>query len=119
MVFGVNDPNNFTITKTESVSGEIPTRDKYTIDIFEKYNYKTVSYTTQIIDAYGSVTSSDLKVTISDSSNKNKSGVFISEYAINNDIGIEYTIDNTNSFIYLNVINVEPTGFFRIQRTAM
>ena len=119
VVFGVNDPNNFTITKTESVSGEIPTRDKYTIDIFEKYNYKTVSYTTQIIDAYGSVTSSDLKVTISDSSNKNKSGVFISEYAINNDIGIEYTIDNTNSFIYLNVINVEPTGFFRIQRTAM
>jgi hypothetical protein len=114
-----NNEANFAITKTDSISGEIPTRDKYTIDIFEKYNYKTVSYTTQIIDAYGSVTSSDLKVTISDSNDKNRSGVFISEYAINNDIGIEYTIDNTNSFIYLNVINVEPTGFFRIQRVAM
>jgi hypothetical protein len=118
-VISATDPTNFEIAKTESISGEIPTKDKYTIDIFEKYNYKTVSYTTQIIDAYGSVTSSDLKVTISDSSNKDRSGVFISEYAINNDIGIEYSIENTFSYIYLNVINVEPTGFFRIQRTAM
>jgi hypothetical protein len=118
-VISATDPSNFEIAKTESISGEIPTKDKYTIDIFEKYNYKTVSYTTQIIDAYGSVTSSDLKVTISDSSNKDRSGVFISEYAINNDIGIEYSIENTFSYIYLNVINVEPTGFFRIQRTAM
>ncbi len=117
-IINVNDAN-FEITKTDSISGEIPTKDKYTIDIFEKYNYKTVSYTTQITDAYGSVTSSDLKVTISNSTNQGNSGVFISEYAINNDIGIKYTIENTDSFIYLNVINVEPTGFFRIYRIAM
>jgi hypothetical protein len=107
------------ITKTESVTGVIPTRDKYIIDIFEKSNYKTVSYLTQIVDVYGSVTSSDLKVTISESTNKEKSGIFINEYAINNDIGIEYLFENTNSYIYLSVLNVEPTGFFRIQRTAI
>jgi hypothetical protein len=107
------------ITKIESLTGVIPTRDKYIIDIFEKSNYKTVSYLTQIVDAYGSVTSSDLKVTISESTNQGKSGIFINEYAINNDIGIEYLFENTNSYIYLSVLNVEPTGFFRIQRTAI
>ena len=111
--------DDFESAKTDLVSGEIPTKNQYTIDIFEKNKYKTILYTTQIIDAYGSVTSSDLKITISQSNNKNQSGVFISEYAINNDIGIQYTVENTDSFIYLNVINVEPTGFFRIHRTAI
>jgi hypothetical protein len=104
--------------KLDFLTGEITTTGLSTIDIVERGVYNTILYTTQITDSNNTVYSSELKI-VDTNNSLIGSGISFSEYAISNNSRVVYSATADQSYIYLHVQNVFPTGIYKLYKTLI
>ncbi len=87
------------------------------IDIIDKnLPYRTYKYLSQIIDKENEASSSELKLTIT---NTGKMPI-LTEYGIEfTTTNIDYTLDSTESYIYLQANNINYPAQYKIYKTSM
>ncbi len=117
--------NQFEVVHGDSVAnidfatGEVIT-DPTTVDIIERGAYSTISYIIQVTDSQATTCSSDLKVVISDSTDINYSGIFVTEYAITNNDLATYVVESDANYIYLKISGVVNTpATFKYYKTSI
>jgi hypothetical protein len=100
------------------ITGSINNSGLQVIDIIERGIYNTISYTTQIADKNNTIYSSEIKIV--DTNNPEvSSGISFSEYAISNNSRVVYSATADQSYIYLHVQNVFPTGIYKLYKTLI
>ena len=104
--------------KLDFLTGEITTTGLSTIDIVERGVYNTILYTTQITDSNNTVYSSELKI-VDTNNSLIGSGISFSEYAISNNSRVVYSATADQSYIYVHVQNVFPTGIYKLYKTLI
>jgi hypothetical protein len=87
------------------------------IDIIDKnLPYRTYKYLSQIIDKENKATSSELKLTITDTGKM----PILTEYGIEfTDNNINYILESTQSYIYLKASNINYPAQYKIYKTSM
>lgn len=104
--------------KLDFLTGEITTTGLSTIDIIERGVYNTILYTTQITDSNNTVYSSELKI-VDTNNSLIGSGISFSEYAISDNSQVTYSAIADQSYIYVYVENVLPTGIYKLYKTLI
>jgi hypothetical protein len=104
--------------KLDFLTGQIITTGLSTIDIIERGIYNTILYTTQITDSNNTVYSSELKI-VDTNNSLIGSGISFSEYAISNNSRVVYSATADQSYIYVHVQNVFPTGIYKLYKTLI
>lgn len=104
--------------KLDFLTGEITTSGLSVIDIIDRGFYNTILYTTQISDANNTIYSSELKLVDTNNSTIG-SGISFSEYAISDNSKVTYLATGDESYIYLYISGVEPTGTYKLYKTLI
>lgn len=104
--------------KLDFLTGEIITNELSIIDIIDRGSYNTVLYTTQISDVNNTVYSSELKIVDTNNSTIG-SGISFLEYASSDNSKVTYFATGDESYIYLYVSGVEPTGIYKLYKTLI
>lgn len=100
------------------ITGQINTSGIHAIDIIERGTYNTISYTTQITDKNNTVYSSEVKIVDTNNSTIG-SGISFSEYSISDNSYVTYSATGDQSYIYLYVSGVKPTGIYKLYKTSI
>jgi hypothetical protein len=100
------------------ITGQINTSGIHAIDIIERGIYNTISYTTQITDKNNTVYSSEIKIVDTNNSTIG-SGISFSEYSISDNSYVTYSATGDQSYIYLYVSGVKPTGIYKLYKTSI
>lgn len=109
--------NGLDSVKIDFITGSFISGRDEIIDIIEKNKYKTIKYTTQIINSNNEVSSSELKIVISNTGNDYIPSII--EYGFNDNNYMNYKLATGYDYIYLIADGASMPANFKLYKTLM
>lgn len=104
-------------SKIDNLYGDILSNGQEIIDIVQRGSFNLYKYTAQIIDSFGNVMTSELKIT--DSNSFTGQSAYFTEYGISENSYLTYSIEAESNNIVLYVSGVNSPATYKLYKLSM